>query len=473
MVPIWDESGTQVLGFGGRIVPAPESDDGPSKNPQRGFKIAKYLNSPESDVFLKRKILFGQHLAKSALLKAVGSKTSTPPLLIVEGYMDAMSLWNAGIRNVVASMGTAISLEQLELAARIAGTRGGRIILCLDNDDAGRMAVERLCGNGIIKDCIAKHAISVQVAQLPSNIKDPADFMEFQRKQDVGGQEAVELFRKVVVDMAIDWTEWYINVLICDYNCNASSGTAGSFNVVFERIADFLASTLSPAERTKRAYEVAGKLSEILASEQNATEISVSVRIQLESDLINLATRLASSKEAIQLRVESASDASSVNPLTVAALVRGYGPQSSDNHWKKLSKNATKTQASLERSHQFSRKLPPPPLPTQDVSFKKSGDSRRPIKTKRAKIKREPDGVSLTAHFSGFRFAHQSDMDWLELGVNKVHQSNFFHYFLSSRLTLSLCCLRPRKKVRAILWYWVSLHRWTLVMVTRVFATKN
>jgi DNA primase catalytic core len=424
MVPIWDESGSQILGFGGRIVPPPEADgDDPEYHPQqqRGFKTAKYLNSPESDVFVKRKILFGQHLAKSALQKFAGRKELTPPLLIVEGYMDAMTLWNAGIYNVVASMGTAISLEQLELAARTAGTRGGRIVLCLDNDEAGRMAVERLCGNGIISECIAKHAVAVLVGQLPGNIQDPADFIEYQRKQGLDAQRAVDRFLFDVVNAAIDWTEWFIQQLICGYDRNAPSGTAGSFSIVFERIADFLASSLGPAERTKRAFEVAGQLSHILANEQNSTDISVSVRIQLESDLIDLASRLAMSKQAIQRRVaETSSDASIEDPLAVASLVRGHGP-SSDDHLNKLSKNATRTIASIDRAQTFTRKGSKS-NPIRDVhSAGKSSNSHRPIKTTRAKLKREPDGVSLTAHFTGFRFVHQSDMDWLGLRDNKVN----------------------------------------------------
>jgi DNA primase catalytic core len=431
MVPIWDESGTQILGFGGRVVPPPEMDDASEYLPQqRNFKTAKYLNSPESDVFVKRKVLFGQHLAKSALHTFAGRKTSTPPLLVVEGYMDAMALWNAGIHNVVATMGTAISLEQLELAARTAGTRGGRILLCLDNDEAGRMAVERLCGNGIITECVAKHAVAVLVGQLPSNIKDPADFIECQRKLGVDGKQAVENFQSEVIDSAIDWTEWFIQQLINSYDRNAPSGAAGSFTVVFERIADYLASSLSPADRTKRAYEVAGQLSNVLANEQNATNISVSVRIQLESDLINLASRLTSSKQAIQRRVES-NNASISDPISVASLVRGYGPNS-DDQLSKLSKNATRINASLERAQSYSRKSSRS-SPIRDVrSASKSSNGRRPSKTIRAKLKREPDSVSLTSHFTGFRFAHQSDMDWLGLRNKKVDSSqvcagsNFF-----------------------------------------------
>jgi DNA primase catalytic core len=179
MVPILDESGANILGFGGRIIPPPPEslDDMRMSEKQQNYKAAKYLNSPESLVFEKRKILFNQHLAQKSIHNN-DRTASTLPLLMVEGYMDVISLWEVGIRNVAASMGTAISPEQLDLASITAGTRGGKIVICLDNDDAGNNAIERLCRNGMIEECIRKNVVSIRVARLPKQIKDPADFIE-------------------------------------------------------------------------------------------------------------------------------------------------------------------------------------------------------------------------------------------------------------------------------------------------------
>lgn len=125
IVPIFDSRGTNVLGFGARILPPEETDSS-------DYKAPRYINSPESSVFQKKNVLFGQHYSKEAVTEMRtqnGSNEAGPnrgSVLIVEGYMDAISLWEAGIHEVVASMGTALTLEQLSIAARTAGTHGGK-----------------------------------------------------------------------------------------------------------------------------------------------------------------------------------------------------------------------------------------------------------------------------------------------------------------------------------------------------------
>lgn len=125
VVPIFDGKGANVLGFGGRILPPEEDNDSSYKNP-------KYINSPESLVFHKKDVIFGQHSASKAvpsMRKTDGNGQTGPErgsVVIVEGYMDAIALWEAGVREVVASMGTALTMEQLASAARTAGTRGGK-----------------------------------------------------------------------------------------------------------------------------------------------------------------------------------------------------------------------------------------------------------------------------------------------------------------------------------------------------------
>lgn len=128
VVPIFDAAGGNVLGFGGRILEA-------SVSTGSTFKAAKYLNSPNSLVFHKKDLLFGQHMAEQAARSgptAVVKKTdeatgeaARSSLLVVEGYMDAISMWQAGIRETVACMGTALSYEQLAAASKAARKLGG------------------------------------------------------------------------------------------------------------------------------------------------------------------------------------------------------------------------------------------------------------------------------------------------------------------------------------------------------------
>ncbi len=117
MFPIHDRRG-RVIGFGGRAL---ENDDGP-----------KYLNSPETEVFHKGRELYGLYLAR----QRVGRLDS---ILVVEGYTDVVALAQSGIRNVVATLGTATTPEQAELCFRAAET----IVYCFDGDKAGRKAAWR------------------------------------------------------------------------------------------------------------------------------------------------------------------------------------------------------------------------------------------------------------------------------------------------------------------------------------------
>ena len=129
MVPIFDATGTHVLGFGGRILET-------SQNDNSDFKAAKYINSPESLVFRKKELLFGQNMvdfengANDPASTTVAQRRSRS-LIIVEGYMDAIAMWQAGVQETVASMGTALTREQLLAAAEKARGIGGRLIYYL------------------------------------------------------------------------------------------------------------------------------------------------------------------------------------------------------------------------------------------------------------------------------------------------------------------------------------------------------
>jgi DNA primase len=117
MIPITDVSG-RIVGFGARTL----DPDG----------IPKYLNSPQTQVFDKSRLLFGLDLVKRNVREA-------RQVIIVEGYMDVMQAWQAGFRNVVAQMGTALTEAQLRLVKRYTK----RFILALDADAAGAKATLR------------------------------------------------------------------------------------------------------------------------------------------------------------------------------------------------------------------------------------------------------------------------------------------------------------------------------------------
>lgn len=144
LFPIHSLSG-QVLGFGGRIL-------------KKNDKTAKYLNSPESEIYHKSHILYGLYFAKQAINKL-------DRCFLVEGYTDVISLHQAGIENVVASSGTALTPEQIRLIKRFTKN----ITVLYDGDEAGIKASLR----GI--DLILEEGMNVKVLLLPEG-EDPDSY---------------------------------------------------------------------------------------------------------------------------------------------------------------------------------------------------------------------------------------------------------------------------------------------------------
>jgi len=140
MFPIWDERG-RVVAFGGRALAAA---DGP-----------KYLNSPETPLFQKRRTLYALHIARPSVER-------THRAVVVEGYMDALTCHQFGFDQVVATLGTALSAEQAGMLTRSAES----IVLAFDADPAGGAAAER--GLAILQE----RGAQVSVARMPAG-KDP------------------------------------------------------------------------------------------------------------------------------------------------------------------------------------------------------------------------------------------------------------------------------------------------------------
>ena len=214
LIPIRDRLG-RVVGFGGRVLSSAGEASGP-----------KYLNTPETPLFHKGRLIFGLDLAANAI-------RSTHQLLVVEGYTDVMAAHQAGWKNAVAVLGTATTDEH---AALIRRTGARSVVLAFDGDEAGRKATQRaLMG-------LLKLPLELRVAVLPEG-RDPGDLLV-----DVDG---ARVFR-ACVEGAREWFDWCLEGL---------TGTRGSelANAVEERF-QLLAQLVRPIERSARLGELARHL---------------------------------------------------------------------------------------------------------------------------------------------------------------------------------------------------------------------
>lgn len=177
MFPITDVSG-RVVGFTGRVL---DNDDQP-----------KYLNSPETPIFNKGRILYGLSFTKESIQD---KKTA----VLVEGQMDALSSYQAGVTNVVASSGTALTLEQLDILRRHAET----LILALDADGAGSEATKRAIELASAKD------IEVKVAIL-EGFKDPDECVK-----------ANPAKWRAIVEAAVPIVDFYIDYAVKKYGLSS------------------------------------------------------------------------------------------------------------------------------------------------------------------------------------------------------------------------------------------------------------
>ena len=137
MLPVIDVRG-DVVGFGSRVIDNSEP---------------KYMNTTETITYSKRRILYGLNLAK---------KTKRPNIILCEGNLDVVTLHQAGFDNAVASMGTALTVEQTRLLSRFTK----ELVLCYDNDNAGQLATQRAL------ELLNNSEFSVKVLKLPNRMVD-------------------------------------------------------------------------------------------------------------------------------------------------------------------------------------------------------------------------------------------------------------------------------------------------------------
>ena len=182
MFPICDDQG-RVIGFSGRVLSGDE-------------KTAKYVNSPETPIFTKGKVMFGLDKAKRPMLDAQYA-------IICEGQLDLIACHMAGVRNVVAPQGTAFTTDHARLLKRYVND----VILCFDGDSAGQKAAVRALSD------LLEAGLTIRVANLPMP-HDPDSYVK-----EFGG----EAFR-ALIEKAHGFFDFYLDLLCREQGAGSDKG---------------------------------------------------------------------------------------------------------------------------------------------------------------------------------------------------------------------------------------------------------
>lgn len=196
MFPIEDIVG-KTIGFGGRVI---------STTSKTGGQKAKYINTPETRLYSKGKNIYRIFQAKNHIVKE-------DEVLIVEGYTDVMALYQSGIKNVVASLGTALTSDQIKLLGRFTKN----IVLVFDSDTAGMNAslkgIERLREYNERLDLYYENNLNIRVVVLEEGY-DPADFI-FKKGKEIFAAK---------IENAVSIIDFTIDAIIKKYNINSLPG---------------------------------------------------------------------------------------------------------------------------------------------------------------------------------------------------------------------------------------------------------
>ncbi|MEG4083147.1 DNA primase [Microcoleus sp. POL10_C6] len=223
MIPIRDTQG-RVIGFGGRAL---------------GDEQPKYLNSPETELFDKGKTLFALDTAKTAISKADRA-------VVVEGYFDAIALHAAGISNAVASLGTALSLNQVRQLLRYTDSK--QIILNFDADKAGTQAAERAIGE------IEKLAYQGEVQLRVLNIPDGKDADEYLKTY------SPEQYRELLENAPL-WIDWQLQQMLVNQDLKKAD--------IYQQITKNFISLLTNITNDNQLILYIAKCAEILSKEDS------------------------------------------------------------------------------------------------------------------------------------------------------------------------------------------------------------
>jgi DNA primase len=220
MFPITDAQG-QIVGFGGRAM---------------GDSDAKYVNSPEGPLYDKSSILFGLYHARDAI-------RSSRRVVLVEGYFDAIAAHKAGVKNVVAVSGTALTERHVQILKRYAD----EVVLCLDQDNAGQLAAGRAF------DLLCKAKLSIFSVTLPA--KDPDELV----------QRDSALFSTIIATRAIPYVDAMIETLKTMPDVGEPSGKRAIADLLFPLLAALPSSIELRAYISKSATSFGIVESEFLA----------------------------------------------------------------------------------------------------------------------------------------------------------------------------------------------------------------
>jgi DNA primase len=226
LFPIFDIK-NRVVGFGGRILPDPSG--APAKE-----GIAKYVNSPETPVYSKSNVLFGLNFSKDAIREF-------DSVIIVEGYMDFLTVFEAGVRNIVACSGTAFTQGQIQILRRYTHT----VTLVYDADQAGQMATLRSL------ELFLEHDILPRVVSLPAG-SDPDSFVRTQ---------GVAKFREAL-ENALDLFDYRLSVAMAQSD---SATIKGKARIAAEML-DFLSKFRNEILKSEYMKRLASRLDVSLAA---------------------------------------------------------------------------------------------------------------------------------------------------------------------------------------------------------------
>jgi len=214
MIPIHDDSG-QVVAFSGRLL-------------DPNAKAQKYVNSPETPIFVKSRILFGLNRSKRPIIEADSA-------ILCEGQIDLMRCWQKGVRNVVAPQGTAFTEQQARTLKRLAK----EVVICFDADNAGQNAAQRTI------DVLLKEDVQVRIARIPQG-EDPDSLL---RKNPVAVFEAI-------LAEAKDYTRHLLDVACATEDVASPRGRGA----VAQKMAQVIARIPNAVQRETFLLEVARRL---------------------------------------------------------------------------------------------------------------------------------------------------------------------------------------------------------------------
>ncbi|HEY8388534.1 MAG TPA: DNA primase, partial [Parasegetibacter sp.] len=231
--PIHNHSG-KVQGFGARII---RSND----------KAPKYINTPENEIYVKSKILYGSYFARQAIDKQ-------DECLLVEGYTDVISLHQAGIENVVASGGTSLTVDQLRLVKKYTDN----LTIIYDGDAAGVKAALR----GL--DMALEEGLNVKLVLIPDN-EDPDSYVK---------KVGANAFREFIATNRKDFILFQLEVALKD-----AAGDSARKSAVVNQIAETI-SRINKAEDFTRQQDYIRQCAEILKIDEEGLNTLVNKYIR-------------------------------------------------------------------------------------------------------------------------------------------------------------------------------------------------